>query len=294
MPAAALAGRIGGGGAQQPRWTRVTPPRAARTATFTDPRLRESSAAAPSRRHPGLVWTIGDAGNPPWLLAIDTTGALRAVLEVPGADNADWEDAAVGPCGARTCVYIADIGDNGEQRRHVRLYRVPEPATLPRGGRTGRTARAERLDVTYADGAHDAEAFYVDPGGTGWIVTKGRTGPVLRYRIPAAAWRAGRLRAARPDTLPIDPRETVLTSMVTGAALAADGTLAIRTYRDLFLFRHDSDGTLTPTGTACAIPGLEPQGEGIGSLGPGVWVTTSERNPLGAAGVFVVRCGTRG
>src|SRR4051812_27032138 len=53
--------------------------------------LRESSGAAMSRDHPGLIYTIEDSGNQPKLFAFDTTGADRGTWVVANATNVDWE-----------------------------------------------------------------------------------------------------------------------------------------------------------------------------------------------------------
>src|SRR5690606_33898208 len=77
----------------------------------TDARLAEASGAAASIANPGVIWTIGDSGNPPDLLAIDSAGKLVARAPLVGITNTDWEAISVGPCGDQTCVYIADTGD---------------------------------------------------------------------------------------------------------------------------------------------------------------------------------------
>src|SRR5437763_5754261 len=38
------------------------------------PAIREASALIKSRRHPGVFWTLCDAGNPPHLFAVETSG----------------------------------------------------------------------------------------------------------------------------------------------------------------------------------------------------------------------------
>src|SRR5919108_3756530 len=88
--------------------------------------LVESSAAAMSIAQSGVFFTINDSGNDPVLFALDTTGANQGEWKVLGARNRDWEAAAVGPCSSsessstareRWCVYIGDVGDNGEAHR---------------------------------------------------------------------------------------------------------------------------------------------------------------------------------
>src|SRR6185503_15465326 len=108
-----------------------------------------------------------------------------------------------GQCGAAECLYIGDTGDNGERRRAVTLYRIPEPDTLG----ILRDAVADGMasvQVEYPDAPHDVEALYVEPEGGVVLVTKGRKGGVLAFRVPPAAWATrGPVRAERLDSLPI-------------------------------------------------------------------------------------------
>ncbi|HEX9107875.1 MAG TPA: hypothetical protein VF832_11615, partial [Longimicrobiales bacterium] len=141
--------------------------------------LNESSGLAASRRHPGVLWTHNDSDGEPAVYAIDTRGRLLGTVRVTGARNVDWEDIALGPCAAGDCLYIGDIGDNDAVRGEVQLYRVPEPAPGDAA-----TAPAERLTLVYPDGPRDAEALFVLPDSSVYIVSKGRKSPVAVYRVP--------------------------------------------------------------------------------------------------------------
>ena len=270
---------------------------AGRTGTFKDPRLLESSGVVASRRHPGYLWTMNDSGGEPVLFLTDTTGTALAAFRVPGAVNVDWEALGRGPCGGggRACLYIGDTGDNGENRRSVRLYRVPEPDSAARGP-AGVTGRAEALEVTYPDGPHDVEAMYVEPDGGVVLITKGRGEGVLVFRVPAAAWhRPGPALARRADSLPI-PASLLTGRLVTDAALSPDGKLvAVRTYRDIWFFARDETGRLRPDPThpVCEITSEEPQGEGIDWLDRETLVLTSERGLFPAGTITLIRCPSR-
>jgi hypothetical protein len=275
-------------------WQMIAATNVLNAGTLKDPRLAEASGAALSQANPGVIWTIGDSGNPPDLFAIDTTGSLRAVFSVAGATNVDWEEVAVGPCGKRRCVYIADTGDNSEHRSDVVLYRVPEPTV---GGdirtATQTLAGVERIRVIYPDRPHDVEAMAVTGGGEILLVTKGRSGGVLVFSIPPAAWsRDQTITPLRRDSLPI----TAVGGMgreVTGMALSPDGhRIVVRTYRDLYPFALRPDGTFAPLGapTACDILGREPQGEGITFLNSRRLLLTSERGLFKVGTVITLEC----
>jgi len=265
-----------------------------RLATWADARLRESSGVAVSRQHPGLLWTHNDSGDGPYLYLTDTTGALRATFEVAGARAVDWEALAIGPCAppqwrARTCLYIADTGDNAERRTRVVVYAVPEPESLPPDDRHRRSTDAARaLRLRYPDHPRDAEALVALDNGRLALVTKGRTGAVLRYEIPPQAWLEDELVLADPDSLPIEP-QVVLGRWVTDAAAAPDGVhVVVRTYTEVFRFRLGQ--RWVAAGPPCRLGLVEPQGEAVGFLDEDRMILTSEQARGDAGGITLVRC----
>src|SRR5262249_3778788 len=130
-------------------------------------------------------------GDGPLIYASDTTGAALATFRVSGARNRDWEDISLGPCQAKanSCIYLADTGDNRENQKVVAVYRVPEPSLTVKHPRPAEDTRApEVLQIRYPDGPNDVEAMWVTPNGDVHLVTKGRSGSVGHYRVPASAW----------------------------------------------------------------------------------------------------------
>jgi len=254
---------------------------------FANPKLTESSGVVPSTRSPGILWTHNDSGNDPLLFATDTLGHDLGTITVTGAENVDWEDLAIGPCSTTICLYIGDTGDNREVRSSVAVYRVPEPDVA-----AARTALAEKLELHYPDGPHDAEAMYVDARGDLYLVTKGRSHGVLLFRVKHDAWGNGAVMAEPVGSLPLDPRGT-LVDMVTGADInARNDLMVLRTYRNIYLFRLLPDGIIgspDPVGV-CNIAGLESQGEGIAWLDESRFVLTSEEGNLGPGTVTILRC----
>jgi hypothetical protein len=274
--------------AGQGPWMFRGPLDAHRTGTFADTRLDESSGVAASRRYPGMLWTHND-GTQPLLFATDTTGAARGIVRLR-AEVDDWEDIALGPCGRQTCLYLADTGDNRERRRSVRIHRLPEPD--PATARRGSTAPVEVLHVRYPDNPHDVEAMWVDPNGDVQLVTKGRGSNIRQYRVPAAAWTAGRAVAQRLAPLPIEANRR-LDRFVTGAAISPDARLvAVRTYREIYFFERGSNGALVLPAVplACSLGGIDIQGEGVGWLDTERLVLTSERAVSPSGTVTVLRC----
>jgi hypothetical protein len=274
----------------QTRWKVEGPGKGRISGSFADGRVAETSGVAPSRRLPGVFWTQNDAGDGPLIYASDTTGASLGTFRVSGARNRDWEDIALGTCGYRyTCLYLADTGDNKENEKTVAIYRVPEPSLPAKHPRCIEDTRpAESLRIRYPDGPHDVEAMWVAQNGDVHLVTKGRSGPIRHYRVPASAWGAEKtVTAELVERLPIPLSSTE--DLVTGAGLSPDGRIvAIRTYSRIYFFFPSRDGTLeTPSDPlACDVRRLGPQGEAVGWLDRSWMVLTSERGlPTGTIAV---------
>jgi hypothetical protein len=198
---------------------------------------------------------------------------------------------ALAPCPRqpRDCVYLADTGDNNEHRRSVVLYAVPEPAVRPTPADNEESARtaptAQPLVLRFPDRARDVEALWVNPDGSAELVSKGVSGPVVRYLVPRAAWDADTATAELLDTMPIVPQRA-LGRLVTGAALSPRGDrVALRTYTEIYFFRRVDDRRLTPDGPPCWVGTLQPQGEGVDFLDDSTLVLTSEA-VLGRRGVI--------
>jgi hypothetical protein len=259
---------------------------------FQDRRIGESSGVIASRKHPGLLWTINDSGGDPVLFLTDTTGASLGAFTVSAATNVDWETLGRGACGEGECLFIGDTGDNGERRRSVTLYRVPEPSPLS-PPRDAMVAGTLAVQVEYPDRPHDVEALYVEPGGDVVLVTKGRRSGILTFRVPSRSWTTGgAVRAERLDSLPIEA-SLPLGRAVTDAAISPDGrTVVVRTYRELWFFSRAADGhlTLDPGRPVCDVTGLQRQGEAVDWWGGDWLVLTSERGSARAGTIVLVQC----
>jgi hypothetical protein len=241
--------------------------------------VREASGAAASRRTAGVFWTHNDSGDPE-LFAVDSSGRLVGRVRVGGGVVEDWEDVAAGPCtgGGGNCLYVADIGDNRAARGSVTVYRFPEPAP---GDSV--SAPAEALAARYPDGAHDAEAIFVLPGDSAspagvYVLTKGETGPVALYRLPATARPGTTATLERVRALAADPAKR--RERITGAAASADGRwVAVRTLNELRIYdarRLVGAGAAPAPRIVDLRPLDEPQGEGVSFTPDGGVVLTSE------------------
>jgi hypothetical protein len=243
--------------------------------TLRDPRLVEVSGIARGLHSPGVFYVQNDSGDSARLFAVDAhTGRVRAVYQVPGATNVDWEDIAVAPDAAGVpSIWIGDIGDNNADRAEVRVYRVDEPrVAMDRYDVHARTDRPDIWRLRYPNGAANAESLAVSPDGRAYIFTKSDSGDSVCYEVPAHPDPANvqvlrpigtvRIRARTSSFIPAD-----LQQLATGAAISPSGTvLALRTYTDAFLWRVDHGDVAQALRTAprrLSLP-LQPQGEGIG------------------------------
>jgi hypothetical protein len=234
------------------------------------PDLPEASGVAVSRRTDGRLWAHNDGGEPV-LFALDAKGTVTGRVRVAGADVTEWEAMAVGACPGGSCLFVADIGDNDARRRHITIYRVPEPnsgeqATLP----------AEAFHATYPDGPHDAEALFVTAEGDLYVVTKGETGHIALYRFPQP------LRAdsvVRLQQVAILGGRVTKKDRITDAGASPDGQwIALRTrYAVAFYRTSDLTSGRRRASLSFDLSGLgEPQGEGIALASGGTVYLVSE------------------
>jgi hypothetical protein len=221
--------------------------------------LPEGSGLAVSKRSPGRFWAHNDSGKAV-LIALDSKGTPLGSVSVRDARVSDWEALAVGPCPAGSCIYVGDIGDNDAERRDITIYRVPEPADV-----SGSVGGADVFRARYPDGAHDAETLLVTPKGDVLIVTKGDTGPVGLYRLPADA-KPGATVTLESIGKPRQSGKTPAAERITDGAVSPSGAwVALRTNSAMLLYRADDlmAGNWKETSRISLKELGEPQGEGI-------------------------------
>jgi hypothetical protein len=172
--------------------------------------LKEASGMTYSARRDDLLWVHNDSGNKPRLYAIDLAGKLQGRLKLEQADNEDWEDIAAFELDGEPYLLIADIGNNDGKRDHVSLYIVAEPDLSEDDKQS--SAPAWRIDFTYPDGPHDAEAVAVDSERERVLILSKREIPPRLYEVPLrpASDKLQTARLLEPlATLPAPTRQAV-------------------------------------------------------------------------------------
>lgn len=216
-----------------------------RIGEFDADALPEASGLAVSRRDGDVLYLLDDEPGTGAVHAVRRDGTLIAVLAVEGLSTRDGESLTTGPCGADRpepwCLFIGDTGDNTRSRGSVVVTRVPEPdlsgpppqAPLP----------GDRAELTYPDGAHDAEALLVDDLGRPHIVTKAPFDRETRSTGETRLYRAERFADGQLTdlgVLPLPPPRAPLHSQMVGGGVTGgdlrDGLLLLRTYDAVFAF----------------------------------------------------------
>ncbi len=241
----------------KPRTTATKAP-AWRILSVSSKGLSEVSGCAFSRRVASRVWLHNDAGDGPVIVPVDvTSGVVGRPVTLAGVEVVDPEDIAVTGSGD---VILADIGDNAVARTSIQLYSFPEPAA------NAVTAEATRIDLTYPDGPHNAEAFVVSSDASfGLIFTKEASGvaAVFRVDLTAAATSAQVLSKLGQVTV---AGETGARANMISAADAIGNSVVLRSFENAYVLDVPRGGSMVDAARAkprrFAVPKLA-QGEAL-------------------------------
>lgn len=202
-------------------------------------KLRENSGIAIAGD--STLWFIEDNNNPDELYLVNYKGDLLAEIEIDNAKNDDWEDLAKDREGN---LYIADIGNNDNNRKDLMVYKITPPENT-----ATKKIKAKVIAFDYPEQEdfppdrekrlYDAEALVYSEGNL-YIFTKNRanpfTGASLVYQVPA---KPGKYEAKLVGEF--TPCDDPRTCQVTAADISPDGkTLALLGYGKLWLVRDYS------------------------------------------------------
>jgi len=255
------------------------------------------SGLAVSRQQPEIIFVHNDHDRAV-VYALDLQGMQHARIALDNASATDIEDIAVGPCGASSCVFLGDTGDNVQQRSEYALLRFAEPSVPDDPGATEMSVEFERYRFQYEDGSHNAEGLMVGPDGSVYIVTKlapGTGGAVPAdgsssvYRLAPPLSINDVAVATKVATLPIPTGDDLAASAA--AAHPCGLGFLVRTYDRAYEFRTPQGGAFeeafTVTPEVVAMPD-EPQSEGIDYRADGRGFITSGEGAR--APIFVTDC----
>jgi hypothetical protein len=237
--------------------------------------IAEMSGLVRSRRYPDAFWSHNDSGDAARLFAINRSGDViipphqRTAyhgakvepdrlpwpgLQVLLAAHLDWEDIAIDD----EMIYIADMGNNYNDRRDLGVYVLYEPNPLH-----NRSARILKfIPVHYPEQTryparqwhYDCEAVFAD-GGKLYFITKHRApGQAAIPEVGANLYRLDSFETDFANPLTRVESNEMLT-MVTGADLSANGQhLAVLTYTGIWVFDRPASGDHWLSGTPRGIP----------------------------------------
>ncbi|HDP55467.1 MAG TPA: hypothetical protein ENN24_07315 [Bacteroidetes bacterium] len=149
--------------------------------------LYESSGIIVSS--PNRVWSHNDSGNSNELFLFDTTGTILRTLTIVNATNIDWEDLAIDTQGR---VYINDAGNNNNNRRDLKIYRIPNLNSISGDGVLAEVISFEFEDQTLFPPPSTYRNFCIEAivwkDGFIFMFTKDRSSPITgytkMYRVP--------------------------------------------------------------------------------------------------------------
>lgn len=242
--------------------------------------LKETSGIASSRKNPGKIWAHNDSGFPNHLYLIDTaTAEIVATYIITGATNTDWEDMEVvaDPVTGVPYVYVANTGDNRQNRNDYEVFRFEEPeyqisdfgkqVALPQG-------IVSRHRFRYPERSHDVEALFVDPANLDvYLITK-RDASSIVFVMPHP-YQSGSVFNKTYKVGELGFKNT------SAATASFDGNkILIKTREDIFYWERT--GAVEPyhallAQTPVRLPYIgEPQGEAVCFDAVGNYLTLSE------------------
>lgn len=250
--------------------------------------LVESSGLTTSLRDPEVLWLHNDSGDQARLYAVGTDGRALARLNLPGVQARDLEDIDVAPCPHQPgpCLWVADTGDNDQEREEVTLYAVPEPALSLEDAPLELSAQdIAALPLRYPGGPVDVEALMLSPqGDQAWLLEKvdGARARLFLYQGPFSVGATRQVQEVATFDAPGAPIRRG--KSITGADMHPSGErFLLRVYTGTYEYRLGPGQTpadiasVTPI-VAGAGPLSEPQGEAVcyGVRGDEFWTVSED------------------
>lgn len=133
-----------------------------------DAQIKEASGIVASQKFENQVYHINDSGSKGEFFVTTLDGKLLEKVAINNFAPKDTEDMSIGPCGADSCLYIADTGDNSHLKSSSRVIAIKEQNTY-----YGSTNIFASFTFRYPDQkAYNVEAVDIHPNGDLVIITK--------------------------------------------------------------------------------------------------------------------------
>ncbi len=224
------------------------------------------------------IWTHNDSGGKTILYQIDTNGVIFRKLFVKGVKNVDWEDLANDYQGY---IYIADIGNNRNNRKNLQIFKIPHPDSIKSDSINPEIIRfsyenQKGFPPKESELNFDAEALIAYKDSL-FIFTKNRTKPYSKYTyVYAIPNKPGKQIAILKDSIFL-PHTHKLHSWVTSATRSPKKNLVILiSHKKAWIiknFRNKNNRVLINT----KISGIYSQKEAITfDLYGNIWITNEK------------------
>lgn len=197
------------------------------------------------------LWAIEDGATTYFLAINRNSAALAGKWTISGLTTSDIEDCASANVKGVNYLYLADIGDNGNARSTITIYRVLEPTIT---GSDGTISSVETITCQYPAGdlpSHkDAECLLVDPDtGDMYIITK-RISPIKCYKLAHQSSYSGTQTLVSMGAISNDSVLNTLSTTsansggangyVTGGNISPNGSeIVLRSYFGLYVWRRN-------------------------------------------------------
>ncbi|SEW55048.1 hypothetical protein [Chitinophaga arvensicola] len=224
--------------------------------------IREASGIAASVPLKGCYWTHNDSGNKPEVFLLNSKAELISTVKLEDVSNRDWEDIAegIGPVKGKHYVYVGDIGDNNGIRKHIRIYRFPEPEQLPE---EHVKITPDVLTLEYPNGPRDAESLMVDPISQQIYILSKREKEISLYKAGTVSFKDG-------DKVTLEKLIKLPYTWIVSGDISKDGHhIVIKTLTTVYYWHRNANESVETAMSKAAkkLPYFpERQGEGIAIL----------------------------
>jgi hypothetical protein len=225
----------------------------------------ELSGIVKSRSNKNVFWVHNDSGDQPRVFAIDSTGNFyrsdryknQEGITIAGATNVDWEDITMDNKGN---LVIADIGNNGNDRKDLVLYVVPEPSPV-----ASNTTFLKKIFIKYPDQKsfpdasdfnYDSEAIFF-ANNHFYLLSKDRSDTFTKL------YRLDQEKSEEVNVLTFIDKFNI-EGKVTAADASEDGNrIAVITYTAIWIFERSTPSSGYFNGHIWWLPVKAPQIESV-------------------------------